>query len=140
MRAYVYDTARATDLSMAGNRLDSDGVKLFGTTAAKNIADRAIQVMGGYGYVGEYTDYPYGAGTCLEEAQKYAVKQTNKGEHALWAATYDKTYYTHGWKSHHAYAACRLTKNPTYDAAKKQHYGTWIFKTVPSEGLSVDEI
>jgi len=28
---------------------------LFGTTAAKNIADRAIQVMGGYGYVGEYT-------------------------------------------------------------------------------------
>ena len=40
MRAYVYDTARATDLSMSGNRLDSDGVKLFGTTAAKNIADR----------------------------------------------------------------------------------------------------
>ena len=39
---------------MAGNRLDSDGVKLFATTAAKNIADRAIQVMGGYGYVGEY--------------------------------------------------------------------------------------
>ena len=55
MRAYVYDTARATDLSMSGNRLDSDGVKLFGTTAAKNIADKAIQVMGGYGYVGEYT-------------------------------------------------------------------------------------
>ena len=37
-----------------GQRLDSDGVKLFATTAAKNIADRAIQVMGGYGYVGEY--------------------------------------------------------------------------------------
>ena len=43
------------DRSKAGNRLDSDGVKLFGTSAAKNIADRAIQVMGGYGYVGEYT-------------------------------------------------------------------------------------
>jgi isovaleryl-CoA dehydrogenase len=42
-------------LSKSGNRLDTDGVKLFGTTAAKNIADRAIQVMGGYGYVGEYT-------------------------------------------------------------------------------------
>ena len=55
MRAYVYDTARKIDLSEAGNRLDSDGVKLFGTSAAKNIADRAIQVMGGYGYVGEYT-------------------------------------------------------------------------------------
>ena len=55
MRAYIYDTARNTDLSKSGNRLDTDGVKLFGTTAAKNIADRAIQVMGGYGYVGEYT-------------------------------------------------------------------------------------
>ena len=55
MRAYVYDTSRNTDLSKSGNRLDTDGVKLFGTTAAKNIADRAIQVMGGYGYVGEYT-------------------------------------------------------------------------------------
>jgi len=54
MRAYVYDTARQIDLSKAGQRLDSDGVKLFATTAAKNIADRAIQVMGGYGYVGEY--------------------------------------------------------------------------------------
>jgi isovaleryl-CoA dehydrogenase len=55
MRAYIYDTARNTDLEKSGNRLDTDGVKLFGTTAAKNIADRAIQVMGGYGYVGEYT-------------------------------------------------------------------------------------
>jgi isovaleryl-CoA dehydrogenase len=54
MRTYVYDTARQINLSEAGNRLDSDGVKLYGTTAAKNIADRAIQVMGGYGYVGEY--------------------------------------------------------------------------------------
>ena len=55
MRAYIYETARNTDLSKSGNRLDTDGGKLFGTTAAKNIADRAIQVMGGYGYVGEYT-------------------------------------------------------------------------------------
>ena len=54
MKAYVYDTARQIELSEAGHRLDSDGVKLFATTAAKNIADRAIQVMGGYGYVGEY--------------------------------------------------------------------------------------
>jgi len=54
MRAYVYDTARQLDLSEAGHRLDSDGAKLFATTAAKGIADRAIQVMGGYGYVGEY--------------------------------------------------------------------------------------
>tara|TARA_B100001029_G_scaffold55895_1_gene45083 strand:- start:1653 stop:2972 length:1320 start_codon:yes stop_codon:yes gene_type:complete len=54
MRAYVYETCRVMDLQSGGQRLDSDGVKLFATTAAKNIADRAIQVMGGYGYVGEY--------------------------------------------------------------------------------------
>lgn len=52
--SYVYDTARRMKLDAAGNRLDSDGVKLVTTTAAKNIADRAIQVLGGYGYVGEY--------------------------------------------------------------------------------------
>lgn len=51
---YVYDTARRLDLNSAGNRLDSDGVKLITTTLAKNIADRGIQVLGGYGYVGEY--------------------------------------------------------------------------------------
>lgn len=53
-RAYVYDVARRLDLNKAGNRLDSDGVKLVSSTWAKNIADRAIQVLGGYGYVGEY--------------------------------------------------------------------------------------
>ena len=54
MRAYVYDTANNIKLGTAGQRLDSDGVKLFATTAAKEIADAAIQVMGGYGYVAEY--------------------------------------------------------------------------------------
>jgi isovaleryl-CoA dehydrogenase len=54
-RAYLYDTARVMSLtSSASGRLDSDGVKLITTTLAKNIADRAIQVLGGYGYVGEY--------------------------------------------------------------------------------------
>ena len=54
MRAYIYDTANNLDIGTAGQRLDSDGVKLFASTAAKEIADSAIQVMGGYGYVGEY--------------------------------------------------------------------------------------
>lgn len=53
-RAYVYDVARRLDLNKEGNRADSDGVKLVATTMAKNVADRAIQVLGGYGYVGEY--------------------------------------------------------------------------------------
>lgn len=54
-RAYVYETARHMDLSSsASSRLDSDGAKLITTTLAKNIADRGIQVLGGYGYVSEY--------------------------------------------------------------------------------------
>jgi isovaleryl-CoA dehydrogenase len=53
-KAYLYETARNLDLNKGGNRLDSDGVKLFAATVAKNVADRAIQVLGGYGYVGEY--------------------------------------------------------------------------------------
>jgi isovaleryl-CoA dehydrogenase len=54
MRSYIYDTANNMGLGKSGQRLDSDGVKLFATTAAKEIADAAIQVMGGYGYVAEY--------------------------------------------------------------------------------------
>ena len=53
-RAYVYETARRMDLRREGNRLDSDGVKLVASTMGKRVADRAIQVLGGYGYVGEY--------------------------------------------------------------------------------------
>lgn len=54
-QVYVYETARKMDLNKEGNRLDSDGAKLVATTMSKNVADRAIQVLGGYGYVGEYT-------------------------------------------------------------------------------------
>ena len=54
-RSYVYDVARKMDLTKEGNRMDSDGVKLVATTMGKNVADRAIQVLGGYGYVAEYT-------------------------------------------------------------------------------------
>lgn len=53
-RTYVYDCARRMDLNHSGHRLDSDGVKLFASLVGKNVADRAIQVLGGYGYVGEY--------------------------------------------------------------------------------------
>ncbi len=54
-RAYTYAVAGAIGLGESGNRLDTDGVKLFCSTMGKNVADRAIQVLGGYGYVGEYT-------------------------------------------------------------------------------------
>jgi isovaleryl-CoA dehydrogenase len=53
-RTYVYDVARKLNLQHEGNRVDSDGVKLVATTMAKRVSDRAIQVLGGYGYVGEY--------------------------------------------------------------------------------------
>ncbi len=53
-RCYVYETAHRMDLNRPGHRLDSDGVKLYCATMAKEVCDRAIQVLGGYGYVGEY--------------------------------------------------------------------------------------
>ena len=53
-QTYVYETARKLNLTKEGNRLDSDGAKLVATTMSKNVADRAIQVLGGFGYVGEY--------------------------------------------------------------------------------------
>ena len=53
-RCYVYGLCNGLDLSTYGNGLDADGVKLYCAPMAKNVADRAIQLMGGYGYVGEY--------------------------------------------------------------------------------------
>ena len=53
-RSYVYAVANQLDLSTYGNGLDADGVKLFCATMAKEVADRAIQVLGGNGYIGEY--------------------------------------------------------------------------------------
>ncbi len=53
-RSYVYNVAYHADLSRAHGRIDSDGVKLIASRAAKEIADAAIQVLGGYGYMGEY--------------------------------------------------------------------------------------
>ena len=53
-RTYVYDTARRMDLRASGQRADADGVKLFASQVGKRTADAAIQVLGGYGYMGEY--------------------------------------------------------------------------------------
>ncbi len=53
-RAYAYAVAGRMKLDAPGQRLDTDGVKLFCSTMGKEVADRAIQVLGGYGYVGEY--------------------------------------------------------------------------------------
>ena len=53
-RTYVYDTARRMDLNATGQRADADGAKLFASQVGKRVADAAIQVLGGYGYMGEY--------------------------------------------------------------------------------------
>ncbi len=91
MRAYIYDTANTIQLGTAGQRLDSDGVKLFATTAAKEIADSAIQVLGGYGYVGEYHVerlwrdsklLEIGGGT-LESHQKNITRDLGKNPEAI---------------------------------------------------------
>ena len=42
------------DLGRPGHRMETDAAKLFTATMAKEVADRAIQVLGGNGYVGEY--------------------------------------------------------------------------------------
>jgi len=53
-RTFVYDTARRIDLQATGQRVDADAAKLFAAQAGKRAADAAIQVLGGYGYMGEY--------------------------------------------------------------------------------------
>jgi len=53
MRALVYNVA-ATVGPQHRNRLGTDAAKLFAATAAKEVADAAMQVLGGYGYCTEY--------------------------------------------------------------------------------------
>ena len=53
-RCLVYDVARRIDLGSYGDRVEADAAKLFAARIGKEIADRAIQVLGGYGYMGEY--------------------------------------------------------------------------------------
>lgn len=53
-RSYVYSIASKLGLDDVGAGLDADGVKLYCGPMGKRVADRAIQVLGGNGYVGEY--------------------------------------------------------------------------------------
>ncbi len=85
-RTYLYHTAYKLDLDKPGQRIDSDGVKLVATTMAKQVADNAMQVLGGYGYFGEYVVerlwrdaklLEIGGGT-LEAHQKNITKDLTK--------------------------------------------------------------
>ena len=53
IRAIVYGVARTVGPDRR-NRLGTDAAKLFASTAAKEVADAAMQVLGGYGYCTEY--------------------------------------------------------------------------------------
>jgi len=53
IRALVYAVAMTVSPTQR-NRLGTDAAKLFAATAAKEVADSAIQVLGGYGYCTEY--------------------------------------------------------------------------------------
>jgi isovaleryl-CoA dehydrogenase len=53
MRALTYSVAATVGPSQR-NRLGTDAAKLFAATAAKEVADMAMQVLGGYGYCVEY--------------------------------------------------------------------------------------
>ena len=53
MRALIYNVAATTGPTKR-NRLGTDAAKLFSATAAKEVADAAVQVLGGYGYCSEY--------------------------------------------------------------------------------------
>ncbi|HEX7928161.1 MAG TPA: acyl-CoA dehydrogenase family protein [bacterium] len=54
-RCFTYDLARRLKLDTPGQRMETDAAKLFTATMAKEVADRAMQVLGGNGYVAEYT-------------------------------------------------------------------------------------
>jgi isovaleryl-CoA dehydrogenase len=53
MRALVYGVAQRVGPDRR-NRLGTDAAKLFAATAAKEVADAAMQVLGGYGYCTEF--------------------------------------------------------------------------------------
>jgi len=85
MRALVYGVA-ATVSPTRRNRLGTDAAKLFTSTAAKEVADAAVQVLGGYGYCTEYRVEQFwrdaklneiGGGT-LEAHQKNITRDLSK--------------------------------------------------------------
>jgi isovaleryl-CoA dehydrogenase len=53
-KTYLYNIAYSVNVDNYNLRIDSDSVKLIAGKVAKNISDRAIQVLGGNGYIGEY--------------------------------------------------------------------------------------
>ena len=53
MRCLIYQTARSCGPGIR-NRVGTDAAKLFASTAAKEVADAAMQTLGGWGYCTEF--------------------------------------------------------------------------------------
>ena len=86
MRALIYDVAASVGPQQR-NRLGTDAAKLFAATAAKEVADAAVQVLGGYGYCTEYRVEQFlrdaklieiGGGT-MEAHQKNITRDLTRG-------------------------------------------------------------
>jgi isovaleryl-CoA dehydrogenase len=86
IRAMIYGVARTVGPDRR-NRLGTDAAKLFSATAAKEVADAAMQVLGGYGYCTEYRVEQFlrdaklmeiGGGT-LEAHQKNICRDLTRG-------------------------------------------------------------
>lgn len=85
-RTYVYSIAHQLKFQESNQRLEADSAKLLASQIGKKIADRAMQVLGAYGYVGEYHVerlwrdaklLEIGGGT-LEALQKNITKELEK--------------------------------------------------------------
>ena len=86
MRSLIYTVARDCGPGKR-NRIGTDAAKLFASTAAKEVADDAMQVLGGWGYCDEFKVERFlrdaklieiGGGT-LEAHQKNMTKDLMRG-------------------------------------------------------------
>lgn len=86
IRALTYGVA-ATVTPESRNRTGTDAAKLFAATAAKEVADAAVQVLGGWGYCSEYRVEQFfrdaklieiGGGT-IEAHQKNITRDLTRG-------------------------------------------------------------
>ncbi len=86
IRALTYGVA-ATVTPGSRNRTGTDAAKLFAATAAKEVADAAVQVLGGWGYCSEYRVEQFfrdaklieiGGGT-IEAHQKNITRDLTRG-------------------------------------------------------------
>jgi len=91
-KTYVYNIANNINMNTYDARIDSDSVKLISSKMGKKVADNAIQVLGGNGYIDEYIVerlwrdsklLEIGGGT-NEALQKNIVKDLAKFENLSW--------------------------------------------------------